>query len=165
MIFLLQLLRNTFRHRSRLIFVPGANSSRKEEWILEMRFLGRYLVQAAILTVWAVIVIFLFKFIEARKVAAAIAGLGFVVLPSIFLFLELLKMQVQKLHVASLIIFLVLSAFPIFSLRLYYWSEDFSSLSVFGVSTTVMHNLSNKLYVLLLGSAIYHAYKNKKADV
>lgn len=124
-----------------------------------------YKTQSFILIVWILVVMALFRFISDRQVAASIAGLGFIVLPTLFLYSEFRSYK-RILHIFVLGIFLIAAAMPIFLLRVLNWGSDFSSLDLFGIPATGLHKASNYLYLLMLCSAVYHflQYRNKNTN-
>jgi len=109
-----------------------------------------------------------FKLIPEKKVAALLAGSLFLISPVTVLFFEY-KAQVlfKKFSSYGALIFFAFSAVPIFYLRLANWSEDFGSLSMFGLSGNQLHELSNKIFMLMLVCFVVDAFrielKNQKA--
>ncbi len=114
-----------------------------------------YKVQVIALVVWIVVVLCIFKFVPNKQVAGLFAGIGFLILPILFLVTEL-KGEKNNLHKVSLIIFLVFTALPIFLVRITTWGEDFSTTDFYGVPSVFLHRLANFLYLGMLASAIYH---------
>lgn len=114
-----------------------------------------YKVQVVALVFWIVIVLCLFKIVPSKQVAGLIAGIGFLMLPILLLVNEF-KGEKNRLHVASLIIFLVFTALPILLVRVTTWGEDFSTTDFYGVPSMFLHRLANLLYLGVLASAIYH---------
>lgn len=114
------------------------------------------------------LVLAFFKLIPEKKVAALLAGSLFLISPLAILFFEY-RAQVlfKKFSSYGAMIFLALSAVPIFYLRVANWSEEFSSLSLFGLSGNQMHELSNKIFMLMLVCFVVDAFrielKNQKA--
>ena len=121
--------------------------------------MNKYRNQLAVFLLWAICVIVFFKFITDRQVAALVAGLGFVIWPSLFLILELKSEQKNKIHIFALSLFLIAAALPIFLLRVIYWGEDFSTLSLFGLPASSMHKYSNLFYLLVMISCFYHSWR------
>lgn len=119
-----------------------------------------YKVQVISLVVWIVVVLFIFKFVPDRPTAGLIAGVGFLILPSLFLIAELAG-EKRKLHMASLTVFLACSALPIFLLRIFNWGAEFGTLNFYGLSAVLLHRFSNYFYLVMLGSAIYHWRRSK----
>lgn len=124
--------------------------------------------------VWMLIVPILFKFIPERKLAASLAGAGFVLIPFVFLWtVYLIKMsptstavQFDKkyfgLNIANWSVLLtmqfwLLFAIPIFFSRVIYWDEDFQSFQFFGLfSAELWHRLSRKSYlVMVIGMGLF----------
>ena len=119
-----------------------------------------YRAQSSFLVFWVLIVTLLFKIIPDKQTAGVIAGVGFILLPSFFLFLEFVN-EKSKIHIAVLALFLSCSALPIFLLRVFNWTADFKTLSILGVSTNTLHLMSNFIYILIIISAIFH-WRQKK---
>lgn len=111
-----------------------------------------YLKQTLFLLLWIVVVVLLFRFIENKKIAAVIAGLGFVMLP-----LGILRLEMQKAELKSWLIligglqFLLFFAAPIFFLRMTYWELPFEEIYFYGVPATDLHRYSNASYLLFVG--------------
>mgnify|MGYP001578202072 CR=1 FL=1 len=123
-----------------------------------------YRNQCVILILWIFIVLGLFKLISDRPTAALLAGTGFVFFPLWFLYSEIIN-QKNKIHILALSLFLLCSALPIFFLRVTNWGADFTLLGLghgqFQISASQLHKYSNYLYMLMLGSTIYHLIKEK----
>ena len=122
-----------------------------------------YKIQVTALVVWIIAVILIFKFVADRQVAGLIAGIGFLILPSLFLAAEMAGAK-SKLHIATIVIFLAGSALPIFLMRILNWGAEFSALDFFGLSAEFLHRTSNFLYLAMLGSAIYNWRRSKLAE-
>ena len=120
--------------------------------------MNKYRNQLAVFLLWAVCVIVFFKFIPDRQTAALIAGMGFIFLPGLFLFLELRAAQKSKIHIMALCLFLVVSALPIFLLRVIYWGENFSTLTLFGIPATNLHQISNFIFLVVMISCFYNSW-------
>lgn len=112
-----------------------------------------YRNQTIILGLWIVVIICLFKFINSKEVASVFAGVGFIVWPTLFLIYELTNKK-NKIHLAALLIFLCLSALPIFLMRIFNWGTNFSDLSLLGIPMEAFHRASNGLYILMLVSSL-----------
>lgn len=112
-----------------------------------------YKVQILFLSLWAGLVVVLFRLVQDRQTAAVIAGLGFILIPSYFSFFEVHRRN--KRHLVLLGGFLLFSALPIFLMRLIYWGQPFGELMFLGVQMSYLHRLSNFLYLLMLASAIF----------
>lgn len=119
-----------------------------------------YKKQIGLLVLWVIAVIFIFKIISDKQMAALLAGIGFLLLPSLFLYFEF-KNEKNKIHVAALLLFLFCSAIPIFLLRIFNWGVDFKSLNLLGIPAGALHLSSNFLYILVIISAIYHMRMRK----
>ncbi len=121
--------------------------------------MNKYRNELGIFLLWAVCVVVFFKFIENRQVAALIAGMGFIFWPALFLYLEFRSDRKNKIHVFALSLFLVVSAIPIFLLRVLNWGVDFSTLSLFGIPAEQFHRSSNLIYLIVMVSCLYHSWK------
>jgi hypothetical protein len=122
----------------------------------------RFLYQALTLSLWGGIVIAIFYFSDNRQVAAVFAGAGFILVPSVFLLFE--ARRSVKRHFCFLAAFLILAAWPIFLMRLIYWGEAFSELSLIGVPMSLLHRLSSILFVMMIFSALYGEAKEKTEE-
>lgn len=130
-----------------------------------------YRYELLLLAVWLPCVLTLFKVIPERRIAAVVAGTGFIVLPLLFLIMELSnKRQIglsSKVHLYICAEFLLVSALPIFLLRLLNWDREFSDLSLFGIPAPSLHGFSNLNYLVLVVSTSYLAYqewRNEKSQ-
>lgn len=125
----------------------------------------KYRNQLLAFVLWIFAVIALFKFSSLffidKQVAALFTGAGFIVLPVLFLISEL-KNAKNKFYMVVLGLFLICSALPIFFLRIFNWGVEFSSLNLFGIPASFMHQYSNYFYILMLLSAAYRAIDEKK---
>ncbi|MEQ1723015.1 MAG: hypothetical protein ABL930_07540 [Pseudobdellovibrio sp.] len=121
-----------------------------------------YRNQIILLVLWIFVVTAMFKLISDRQIAALIAGSGFILLPVVFLISEL-KHQKNKIHIFTLVLFLGVSAFPIFALRLLNWGVQFDTLSILGVQASFLHKISSYLYMLVLITAVNGFVKQRRA--
>lgn len=121
-----------------------------------------YRFEFFIMAVWIVLVIIFFKLIPNKQLASLFTGVGFILIPSIFLFFELKKTKAAISHVIVLSVFLIFSALPIFLSRIIYWGQDFSTLSILGMPLELIHKYSNGLYILMMLSALYQLYFGKE---
>ncbi|MBY0555521.1 hypothetical protein K2P97_13400 [bacterium] len=122
-----------------------------------------YLAQISLLVIWVVVVMALFRLIPDRQIAATIAGAGFILLPSAFLFSELSHTK-HVWHLFTLGFFLAMSAFPIFGLRVLNWGVEFDTLSILGVPAYFLHKISSYLYFLIILSAVYYLIQERKKN-
>ena len=122
-----------------------------------------YRNQLIILFVWILVVGLLFSTIADKPLAGVIAGTGFNIIPVLFLWAELKKKPRYGLHILTLLLFLVLSALPIFILRIFNWGIDFKQLSLFGISSDFLHRSSNIIYFFMIISAAIGFYREKKS--
>ena len=127
--------------------IPKIGNSLRKENLMKLQ---NYKVQAAVLAIWIVVVLLLFRTIADRQIAALIAGLGFILIPSAILISEF-KGNRNKTHMALIAFFLVTAALPIFFLRLLNWGVDFNSLQLAGVPAKTLHGISNASYLVMLG--------------
>lgn len=111
-----------------------------------------FTVEFLILLLWIPCVIFIFKFIDDRKIAGLAAGTGFLFIPVINIFRERLN---RNTHPSSRLArvfasgaFFILSAMPIFLFRVFNWDKNLEDISVFGLlSGRELHSLSNIIFV------------------
>lgn len=131
--------------------------------------MNKYRNQLAVFLLWAVCVIVFFKFIPDRQIAAIFAGAGFIIWPSLFLFLEMRAEKKSKVHIFALALFLVAAALPIFLLRVIHWGEDFSTLTLLGMPAVNLHKTSNFFYLIVMVSCFYNSWilerKRRQADM
>lgn len=128
------------------------------------RFLGYFLLH----TFLVIGVILLFSFIAEKKIAALYAGTLFLIGPLYVLFREWkLKQLGRNFSTWLVLLFLVLFAIPIFSLRLTHWQEPFDSLSLFGIPAVLLHKFSSYFFiVLMLGFlADFYRLRSQKGQV
>ena len=121
-----------------------------------------YRFEFFIMAIWIIAVIMFFKLIPDKQITSLFTGLGFVLIPTVFLVLEFKKAKAARSHVIILSVFLLFSALPIFISRIVYWGQDFSTLSVLGISLESLHKYSNALYILMMLSALNQLYFGKE---
>ena len=108
----------------------------------------------------------LFRWIENREIASVFAGSLFLLSPSLTLISEWRLHQSWKSFAAiTSLIFLLLSALPIFLLRLMNWGVPFENLSLVGFSGPQLHQASNGMFFLMLGGLWWGSQQMKKARV
>lgn len=96
-------------------------------------------------------VIFIFRIIEVRQVAAVFAGALFVLTPIVLLFWEYQSSGLQeKIWYLGVLQFWVLFAVPIFCLRIVYWDKPFAEILFLGFSGDQMHAWSSKSYIVMM---------------
>ena len=122
-----------------------------------------YLAQLIVLIIWVFVVGALFMLMPDKRVAGALAGVGFLVIPIILIKSELKKAQTSKLQIATAAIFLVCSALPIFLLRVLNWETDFQQLSLFGLSADFLHKSSNVLYFFMVAAVAWNLIQEIKS--
>ena len=122
--------------------------------------LRNYRVQAALLGIWILVVLALFRIISEKQTAALIAGAGFILLPLLILYFEFTGKK-NKGHIAVILLFLLSSAIPIFLLRVLNWGVDFSTLSLGGIPARTLHGISNVTYLAMLASAALREWQER----
>jgi hypothetical protein len=97
------------------------------------------------------VVMALFHWIPERRVAALFAGTLFVLIPAAILGIELgiRGVGLRNWTVLGAAQFLLLSALPIFLLRVCNWDQSFENLSLLGLTGPQMHKLSNVTFMLM----------------
>ena len=103
---------------------------------------------------WIFCVIFIFKVVADKSLAGTIAGFGFVIMPSAFLYIELKRPKSNFIHLTIIVVFLVTSALPIILLRILNPGRPFDSIYLNGVSGKQLHQISNYTYLLMLISSL-----------
>lgn len=127
-----------------------------------MKFLTHRL-QFFILALWIPAVMIIFKLINDRAWASIVAGIGFIFWPALFLILEIYSKNLKsKLHIVGCLQFLILSAIPIFLLRILNWGINFNELSLFGVSAVMFHQFSNISYLIMTIAIAYSSHEDQK---
>lgn len=121
-----------------------------------------YRFEFFIMAIWIVAVILFFKLIPSKQIASLFTGVGFVLIPSAFIFVEFKKASKAISHLVVLTIFLLFSALPIFLGRIFYWGQDFNDLSILGIPLGLIHKYSNGLYLVMMLSALYQIYFGKE---
>ena len=116
------------------------------------RFLKQsFTIELLILLLWIPCVIFIFKFIQDRKIAGLVAGAGFLFIPVFNIYRERLSKTpavTRLVRVSASGIFFLLSAMPIFLFRIFNWDKSLEDISIFGIlSGRQLHSLSNILFV------------------
>jgi hypothetical protein len=127
-----------------------------------MRITNRY-VQMVLLALWIVVVIFLFKWIPERRVAAAIAGAGFVLIPIFLGWVEFKSPDRSWVVFGSHVQFLVLFGLPVFFSRILFWNEDFGTFHFFGVPAPMWHRYSSWSYALILAALFFALIQKSKS--
>lgn len=96
-------------------------------------------------------VILIFRIVEDRQLAASIAGVLFIFVPLLILFKEVLKHRSRNwLFLSGHVQFLILFAIPIMSLRLFYWGQPFSDLSLGLIRGEQLHQWANFSYFFMM---------------
>lgn len=100
------------------------------------------------------LVILIFKFVEPRKIAGLLAGNWFLVL-AIIVYLLIKDYPGRSYARWGLLAHVLLATLPLLILRLVFWNLEFSEISIFGISGTLIHRTSEKVFLLLvLGTVI-----------
>jgi hypothetical protein len=113
-----------------------------------------------------ILVIGFFKFITDRQIAALCAGFLFLFGPIYVLWSE--KKAGCKLRSASWwgsLVFLFISALPIFLLRIMYWNQPFENLSMLGISGPRLHQVSNYLFIVMLLCFVVDSFLSKRQEI
>ena len=106
------------------------------------------------------LVTIIFQTIPERKIAALFAGGLFLLSPLLVLYFEFKsKVLLKRMSTYGALVFLAISAIPILYLRLANWSEEFGTLTLFGFSGVQLHQLSNKVFILMLVCFLVDAFK------
>ena len=127
--------------------------SEKFQKIGLLRILKRiFTLEFLVLLIWIPCVIFIFKFIQDRKIAGLVAGAGFLLIPVFNIFRERLNHQASPSSRLARVFasgtFFILSAMPIFLFRVFNWDKSLEEISIFGIlSGRQLHSLSNILFV------------------
>lgn len=118
-----------------------------------------------ILVIVSVLVIF--KVIPDRQIAATCAGILFVEMPLVVMFLEFRQRKLEyKWWFAGVLQFWLPFALPILGLRVLNWGVPFEELSFLGVPGPVLHQWSSKSYMVMMLftiGAYWKSLQNKKA--
>lgn len=126
--------------------------SEKFQKIGLLKFLKQtFTLELLVLLLWIPCVIFIFKFIQDRKIAGLVAGAGFLFIPVFNIFRERLSQTSSTTRLARVVAsgtFFLLSAMPIFLFRIFNWDKSLEEISIFGIlSGRQLHSLSNILFV------------------
>lgn len=96
-------------------------------------------------------VMFLFKFIADRQVAATIAGVLFVGLPMLLMAFEYRRADTEEVvWYVGVMQFWTLFALPILGLRVFNWGVPFDQLAFLGIPGPVLHQWSSKSYMVMM---------------
>jgi hypothetical protein len=92
-----------------------------------------------------------FHFIPVKDKAAVVAGTLFL-LSTIFILVYESRFPgaAKRATFWGALLFLVASAIPIFSLRVFHWGTPFNQLSLFGIPGPRLHEFSNYLFLILV---------------
>jgi hypothetical protein len=118
--------------------------------VLKRRRYRFYLMGHGVLVV---AVIFLFRLIADRKIAALIAGTLFLIGPVLVLYFEMrAKCLLRSFSSWGACVFLLFSALPIFGLRILNWNEPFENLTLLGIPAPELHKISNIVFFAMLAT-------------
>jgi hypothetical protein len=112
-------------------------------------------------------VVVIFKFIEEKKIAGALAA-GLFILSAMYILLTIRKIPdyYAKWTYWFISIQLTLIALPMFLARLIFWTTPFNEIHFIFFSGADFHKFSEKVYLLLIASTFvdltYQIYKIKK---
>jgi len=116
-----------------------------------------FTIELLVLLLWVPCVIFIFKFIQDRKIAGLVAGAGFLLIPVFNIFRERKSTSSSATRLARVFasgVFFLLSAMPIFLFRVFNWEKNLEEISILGMlSGRELHSLSNILFVAMI--AVY----------
>lgn len=125
-----------------------------------------YVMKAAVLILWIPVVLFLFRFVGNRQTAAFVAGIGFIVLPTVILIHEIVACKLRsRIAILSCFQFLIFFAWPIFLLRIFNWETEFNDILFLGASPAILHQYSSWSYLLMVLAVVFEAslsWRNKK---
>ncbi|MFS4460984.1 hypothetical protein [Bdellovibrio sp. HCB2-146] len=123
-------------------------------------FLQYFMAQVIVIFV----VMALFKWVENRQIAATLAGLLFVILPTVQMIKEYQRAELEEQWwFVAVLQFWTLFALPILWIRLTNWGVPFDQLSLIGIPGPVIHSWSSKSYTAMMILTIWTAFKTKKA--
>ena len=113
-----------------------------------------FTLEFIVLLIWIPCVIFIFKFIQDRKIAGLVAGAGFLAIPLFNIYRErksTAETSSRLTRVAASGLFFLLSAMPIFLYRVFNWDKNLEEISIFGLMTgRQLHSFSNILFVAMI---------------
>ena len=125
-----------------------------------------YVMKAAVLILWIPVVLFLFRFVGDRQTAAFVAGIGFIVLPTVILIHEIVACRLRsRITILSCFQFLIFFAWPIFLLRIFNWETEFNNILFLGASPAILHQYSSWSYLLMVTAVVLQGFiewRNKK---
>ena len=107
-----------------------------------------------------VAVTFIFKVIPDRQIAAALAGVLFLLMPTGALWYCRQYMGLRNwIWSLSVILFLTCFSIPIFFLRILNWGIPFDQLQFLGISGPQFHYWSSKSYMVMMAATIWESWK------
>lgn len=106
-----------------------------------------------------VLVILAFKVIPDKKMASMLTSALFILSTLAIIYWESRYPDFQKRpSFWGAVTFLVVSALPIFAVRLIYWDLPFDEIRVGGITGAEMHKISNYVFILMLVSFFIDSY-------
>ena len=113
-----------------------------------------FTLEFLLLLLWIPCVIFIFKYIQDRKLAGLVAGAGFLALPIFNIYRErksLASTASRLTRVTASGLFFLFSAMPIFVFRVFNWEKSLEDISIFGIITgRQLHSFSNVLFIAMI---------------
>lgn len=113
-----------------------------------------FTLELLVLLLWIPCVIFIFKFIQDRKIAGLVAGAGFLAIPLFNIYRERRSVAPESsrlARVAACGVFFLLSAMPIFLYRVFNWEKNLEEISILGIMTgRQLHSFSNILFIAMI---------------
>ncbi len=120
-----------------------------------MRSRKRALIQLAILLANIGLVTALFKLGLERQIAAVIAGICFIGVSALVIWMENRYGRGQgSLAWWMSVLFLSISAIPIFVLRIAFWGKSFDEVGYWSITGNQLHEFSRYFYVALVVTVI-----------
>jgi hypothetical protein len=111
------------------------------------------------------VVMALFRWIPSRQTASLFAGILFLLSPLLTLGTEWRRQRsLRSVPALTALFFLLVSALPIFLLRLCNWGTPFEELSLLGWTGRQMHQASNFIFFVMLGGLWWGSQSQKKIN-
>lgn len=125
-------------------------------------FVGYLVAELAVV----VAVVFIFKFITDRQIAATVAGVLFVTLPAAMMAVEYRRAGAKEIvWYVGVLQFWVLFALPILGLRLFNWGMPFDQLTFMGIPGPTLHWWSSKSYMAMVIVTVWARWRNARTKV
>lgn len=105
-------------------------------------------------------VIFIFKFIEPRQIAALLASFTFISF-GVFGLFKITKWPAFKWDILFWLfcIHLLVISLPTLFVRLLNWSSDFATLHIFGIPAPIFHKLSERFAMIMMVVVLIKIYR------